>query len=72
MEFGLGGTKESCRNNKAKILEKLRHSIIERTKSELLKTDDIEKVSNGVKDPDDAAKLINRMDKMINIKKITL
>ena len=30
---------------------------------------DIEKLSNDVKDPDEAAKLINRMDKMISIKK---
>ena len=37
--------------------------------SEVLETKDIEKLSNDVKDPDEAAKLINRMDKKISIKK---
>ena len=72
MESGLGETKESHRINKIKILEKLHNSIIERTESEGLETNDIEKLSKNVKDPYEAAKLINRMDKMINIKKITL
>ena len=45
-------------------------SIIEPTESEGLETNaDIEKLTNDVKDPDYAAKPINRMDKMINIKK---
>ena len=53
-----------------KILEKLRCFIIEPTESEGLETNiDIEKPSNDLKDPDDAAKLINKMYKMINIKK---
>ena len=70
MESGLDGTKESYRIKKTKILQKLRRSIIELTESEGLETNnDIEKLLNDVKDPDDAAKLINRMDKMINIKK---
>ena len=70
MKSGLDGTKESYRINKTKILEKLLCSIIERTESEGLETnDDIEKLPNDVKDPDDAAKLISRMDKMVNIKK---
>ena len=44
--------------------------IIEQTESEGLETnDDVEKLPNDVKDPDDAAELNNRMDKMINIKK---
>ena len=72
MESGLGEAKESHRINKIKILEKLHNSIIERTESEGLETNDIEKLSKNVKDPYEAAKLINRMDKMINIKKITL
>ena len=58
MESGLDG-KESCRINKTGVLE-----------SEGLETNvDIEKLSNDVKDPDDAAELINRMDKTISIKK---
>ena len=70
MESGLDGSKESYRIKKTKILQKLRRSIIELTESEGLETNnDIEKLLNDVKDPDDAAKLINRMDKMINIKK---
>ena len=48
----------------------MHYSIIEPTESEGLETNvDIEKLSNDVKDPDYAAKLINRMDKMINTKK---
>ena len=44
--------------------------IIEPTESEGLETTvDIEKLLKDLKDPNDAAKLINRMDKMINIKK---
>ena len=70
MEPGLGGTKESHRINKIKILEKLRDSMIERTESKGLETiEGIEELSNDVKDPDDAAKLTNRMEKMIDIKK---
>ena len=70
MESGLDGTKESYRIKKTKILEKLCRSIIERTESERLETNDnIKKLSNDVKDPDDATKLINRMDKMANIMK---
>ena len=70
MESGLGGTKELYRINKTKILKKLQHSRIERTESEGLETnDDIEKLSNEVKDLDDAATLINRRDKMISNKK---
>ena len=69
MVSGLGETKESHRISKTKILEKLRNSIIERTESKGLETNDIEKLSNDVKDPDEAAKLINRMDKMISVKK---
>ena len=34
-----------------------------------METNDIEKLSNDVKDPNEAAKLINRMDKKISIKK---
>ena len=37
--------------------------------SEGLETNDIKKLSKDVKDPDAAAKLINRMDKMVSIKK---
>ena len=44
--------------------------MIEPTESEGLETNvDIEKLTTDVKDFDYAAKLINRMDKMINIKK---
>ena len=69
MESGLDG-KESYRINKTRALEKLLCSIIEPTKSEGLEANvDIEKLSNDIKDPNDAAELINRMDKMINIKK---
>ena len=60
----------SYRINKTRVLEKLLCSIIEPTESEGLDTNvDIEKLPNDVKDPDDAAKLINRMDKIININK---
>ena len=60
----------SYRINKTRVLEILLCSIIEPTESEGLDTNvDIEKLPNDVKDPDDAAKLINRMDKMININK---
>ena len=69
MEFGLGETKESYRISKTTILEKLCNSIIERTEREELETNDIEKLSNDVKGSDEAAKLINRMDKMISVKK---
>ena len=69
MEFGPGETKESYRISKVEILEKLRTLIIERAESKGLETNDIEKLSNDVKDPDEAAKLINRMIKMIKIKK---
>ena len=48
---------------------KLCHSIIEQAESEVLETGDIEKRLNNVKDPGEAAKLINKMDKMINIQK---
>ena len=69
MESGLDG-KESYRINKTRVLEKLLCSIIEPTKSEGLEANvDIEKPSNDIKDPNDAAEPINRMDKMINIKK---
>ena len=69
MESGLN-KKESYRINKTRVLEKLLCSIIEPTESEGLETNvDIEKLPNDVNDPDDAAKLINRMDKMININK---
>ena len=47
----------------------MRNSIIELTESEGLETNDIKKLSKDVKDPDAAAKLINRMDKMVSIKK---
>ena len=69
MEFGLDETKESYRINKTKIFEKLCDSIIERTESEGLEANDIEKLSNAIKDPDEAAKPIDKVDKMINIKK---
>ena len=47
MEPGIDETKELYRINETKILEKLCHSIIERTESERLKAnDDIEKLSN--------------------------
>ena len=69
MEFGLDETKESYRINKTKIFEKLCDSIIERTESEGLEANDIEKLSNDIKDPDEAAKPIDKVDKMINIKK---
>ena len=69
MELDLGETKESHRINKTKILEKLLNSMIEQTETEGLETNDIEKLSNDVKDPDEATKLINRIDKMISIKK---
>ena len=69
MESGLGEPEESHRISKTKVLEKLRNSIIERTESEGLETNDIENLSKDVSDPDEAAKLINRMDKMISIKK---
>ena len=60
----------SYRINKTRVLEKLLCSIIEPTESEGLETNvDIEKLPNDVKDTDDAAKLINRMDKVININK---
>ena len=69
MESGLDG-KESYRIKKTRVLEKLLCSIIEPTESEGLETTvDIEKLSNNLKDPNDAAKLINRMDNMINIRK---
>ena len=69
MESGLD-EKESYRIKKIKVLEKLLCSIIEPTESEGLKTTvDIEKLSNDLKGPNDAAELINRMDRMINIKK---
>ena len=46
MESCLEGTKESYRIKKAKILEKLRRSIIEPTESNRLETnDDIEKTA---------------------------
>ena len=54
---------------KTKILEKFHDSIVEQTEREGLKTNDIEKLSNYIKDPDKAAKLISSMDKMINLKK---
>ena len=45
-------------------------SRTESRESEGLETNvDIEKLLNDVKDPNDAAKLISRMDKIINIKK---
>ena len=70
MESSLDGTKESYRIKKNKILEKFCRSIIEQAESEGLETnDDIEKLPNDLKDPNDAFKLINRMDKMINTKK---
>ena len=70
MESRRGGTKELHRIKKTKILEKLLCSIIEPTESEELETNvDKEKLTNDVKDPDYAAKLINKMDKIINIKK---
>ena len=72
MESGLGETKESHRISKTKILEKLHNSIIERNESEELETNDIEKLLNDVKEPDEAAKPINRMNKMISLRKITL
>ena len=56
---------------KSVILEKLRKSIIiEQTESEESEmNDDVEKPLDDVKDPDKAVKLINRMDKMIKMKK---
>ena len=52
MESGVGETKESHRISKTKVLEKMRHSIIERTEGEGLEAnDDIEKMSNDFKDP---------------------
>ena len=69
MESGRDG-KQSYRINKTRVLEKLLCSIIEPTESEGLETNvDIEKLSNDLKNPYDAAELINRMDKMINIMK---
>ena len=69
MDSGLD-KKESYRINKTRVLEKLLCSIIEPTESVGLETNvDIEKLPNDVKDPGDAAKLINRMNKMININK---
>ena len=69
MEFNLGETKESYKIRKIKILEKLCNSIIQETDNEKFETNDIEKLSYDVKDPDEAAKLVNRMDKMISNKK---
>ena len=70
MESGFGESKESYRINKTKILDNFRNLIIERTESELLETRMIsKKCQNDVKDPDKAAKLVNKMDRMINIKK---
>ena len=64
MESDLDG-KESYRINKTRVLEKLLCSIIEPTESEGLETNvEIEKLSNDIKDPSDAAELINRMDKI--------
>ena len=64
MESDLDG-KESYRINKTRVLEKLLCSIIEPTESEGLETNvEIEKLSNDIKDPNDAAELINRMDKI--------
>ena len=51
-------------------MEKLRKSIIEQTDSEESeKNVAVEKPLEDVKDPDEAVKLINRMNKMIKIKK---
>ena len=69
MESGLDG-KESYRISKTRALKKLHCSIIAPTESEGLETNaDIEKLSNDVKDPDYAAKLIDRMNRMIIIDK---
>ena len=45
------------------------NSIIEPTESKEFETNDIEKLLSNVKDPKEAAKLINTIDKMIRIKK---
>ena len=50
-------------------MERLCNSIIEPTESKEFETNDIEKLLSGVKDPKEAAKLINTIDKMIRIKK---
>ena len=64
MESDLDG-KESYRINKTRVLEKLLCLIIEPTESEGLETNvEIEKLSNDIKDPNDVAELINRMDKI--------
>ena len=69
MESGLD-EKESYRINKTRILEKLRCSIIEPTESEGLETNgDVAELANNVKDPNYAAKLVDRMDKMMIIDK---
>ena len=53
MKSGLGETKESYGISKIKILEKLPNSLIEETDNEKFETNDIEKLSNNVKDPDE-------------------
>ena len=69
MESGLH-EKESYRINKTRILEKLLCSIIEPTESEGLETNgDVAELANNVKDPNYAAKLVDRMDKMMIIGK---
>ena len=69
MESDLG-RKESYKINKTRVLKKLGDSMIEQTGNEGFKTNvDIEKLLNDVMHLDYAAKLNNRMDKMINTKK---
>ena len=64
---------ESARQIVKKILEKLYELVLsEETESEdneKLAENGIEKLAENVKNPDDAAELIKKMDKMIKTKK---
>ena len=62
--------KTNIKISKSKILGKLRESIIEQTDSEQSEMSVyVKKLLEDVKDPDEAVKLINKMNKMIKIKK---
>ena len=58
-------TRKTKRNNKAVILEKLMESIM----SEEVDSEVIEDLSRNVDSPDDAAKLVGRIERIIKTKK---